>query len=65
MWWHDEMNPAQGTCEPEWLDAEDPLFMLYTRFVLLRIRLVHLCLHLESQALGSIRDPGCLLTARS
>ena len=32
VWWHDEMN-AKGLpayCEPEWMDAEDPLFILYT-----------------------------------
>jgi len=31
-WWHEEMN-AKGLpsyCEPEWMDAEDPLFILYT-----------------------------------
>ncbi|RJQ49991.1 MAG: acetate--CoA ligase [Nitrospiraceae bacterium] len=31
-WWHDEMN-AHGIanyCEPEQMDAEDPLFILYT-----------------------------------
>ncbi|XP_028406316.1 acetyl-coenzyme A synthetase, cytoplasmic-like [Dendronephthya gigantea] len=30
VWWHDEMKTAETTCEPEWMDAEDPLFMLYT-----------------------------------
>ena len=25
------MDKQEDTCEPEWLDAEDPLFMLYTR----------------------------------
>ncbi len=32
IWWNDEMN-AKGLpayCEPEWMDAEDPLFILYT-----------------------------------
>ena len=32
VWWHDEMN-AKGLptyCEPEQMDAEDPLFILYT-----------------------------------
>jgi acetyl-CoA synthetase len=29
-WWHDEMGAASGSCEPEWVDAEHPLFMLYT-----------------------------------
>ena len=24
------MDGADEWCEPEWLDAEDPLFMLYT-----------------------------------
>src|SRR5512143_575027 len=31
-WWNDEMSqPDVGNyCEPEWMDAEDPLFILYT-----------------------------------
>ncbi|MDI6891197.1 MAG: acetate--CoA ligase [Thermodesulfovibrionales bacterium] len=31
-WWHDEMNDPDipEYCEPEWVDAEDPLFVLYT-----------------------------------
>jgi acetyl-CoA synthetase len=28
--WHDLMAKANPTCEPEWMDAEDPLFILYT-----------------------------------
>ena len=29
-----EMNTEEGkTCDPIWCDAEDPLFMLYTRLV--------------------------------
>ena len=32
-WWHDEMRCASEVCEPEWLDAEDPLFILYTRYI--------------------------------
>ena len=27
------MNGVSDECEPEWMDAEDPLFILYTRFV--------------------------------
>ena len=30
LWWHDEMAKANDKCEPEWMDAEDPLFILYT-----------------------------------
>jgi acetyl-CoA synthetase len=30
VWWHDAMAGQQDTCEPEWLDAEHPLFLLYT-----------------------------------
>ncbi len=30
LWWHDEMEKASDTCEPEQMDAEDPLFILYT-----------------------------------
>jgi acetyl-CoA synthetase len=31
-WWHDEMNDPElkDYCEPEQMDAEDPLFILYT-----------------------------------
>jgi len=30
LWWHDEMAKVDANCEPEWMDAEDPLFTLYT-----------------------------------
>lgn len=30
VWWHDEMEDAEPACYPEWVSAEDPLFMLYT-----------------------------------
>lgn len=32
LWWHDEINAPdiKNYCEPEWMDAEDPLFILYT-----------------------------------
>ncbi len=30
FWWHDLMADASPECEPEWMDAEDPLFILYT-----------------------------------
>ncbi len=32
FWWHDEMKAPdiQNYCEPEQMDAEDPLFILYT-----------------------------------
>lgn len=29
-WWHEEMAAASDVCEPEWMSAEDPLFILYT-----------------------------------
>ncbi len=29
-WWDDEMSGASAHCEPEVMDAEDPLFILYT-----------------------------------
>ena len=29
-WWHDLMARAAESCEPESMDAEDPLFILYT-----------------------------------
>jgi len=31
-WWHEEVNAPDisAVCEPEWMDAEDPLFILYT-----------------------------------
>ena len=30
VWWHDALAAADPTCEPEAMDAEDPLFILYT-----------------------------------
>ncbi|MCF8054073.1 MAG: acetate--CoA ligase [Deltaproteobacteria bacterium] len=30
VWWHEAMATASNVCEPEWMDAEDPLFILYT-----------------------------------
>jgi acetyl-CoA synthetase len=30
VWWADEMKDVPYYCEPEWMDAEDPLFILYT-----------------------------------
>ena len=30
LWWDDEMAKVSAVCEPEWMDAEDPLFILYT-----------------------------------
>ena len=31
-WWHEEMEDAEASCYPVWMDAEDPLFILYTRY---------------------------------
>jgi acetyl-CoA synthetase len=30
VWWHEEMDKAATECPPEWMDAEDPLYLLYT-----------------------------------
>ena len=30
LWWHEVMKDASADCPPEWMDAEDPLFILYT-----------------------------------
>ncbi|KAL0902548.1 hypothetical protein ABMA27_000390 [Loxostege sticticalis] len=30
VWWHDIVDGQSTICPPEWMDAEDPLFMLYT-----------------------------------
>ena len=30
IWWSDEMETVDSYCEPESMDAEDPLFILYT-----------------------------------
>ncbi|HEX5363107.1 MAG TPA: AMP-binding protein, partial [Gallionella sp.] len=30
IWWHDLFNAQPTHCEPEWVDAEHPLFILYT-----------------------------------
>jgi acetyl-CoA synthetase len=30
IWWHDLIAKQESTCEPEWVGAEHPLFILYT-----------------------------------
>lgn len=30
IWWHDLVAEQADECEPEWMNAEDPLFILYT-----------------------------------
>ncbi|WP_346841058.1 acetate--CoA ligase [Metapseudomonas otitidis] len=30
LWYHEALQGAAEVCEPEWMDAEDPLFILYT-----------------------------------
>jgi acetyl-CoA synthetase len=30
LWWHDLVGEASPYCEPEWVEAEHPLFLLYT-----------------------------------
>lgn len=30
LWWHEAVAAAAAECEPEWMDAEDPLYILYT-----------------------------------
>ena len=30
LWWHDLVAGQTPSCEPEWVDAEHPLFLLYT-----------------------------------
>ena len=30
IWWHEAMAKAESSCDPEPMDAEDPLFILYT-----------------------------------
>jgi acetyl-CoA synthetase len=30
LWWHEAMATASAACPCEWMDAEDPLFILYT-----------------------------------
>lgn len=30
VWWHDITAQQEAHCEPEWMNAEDPLFILYT-----------------------------------
>jgi acetyl-CoA synthetase len=30
LWWHDVVRGQSTQCEPEWVDAEHPLFLLYT-----------------------------------
>ena len=30
LWWHDVIEGQPPVCEPDWVDAEHPLFLLYT-----------------------------------
>src|ERR1035437_1839846 len=30
IWWHDAVAGQSAVCEPEWVDAEHPLFLLFT-----------------------------------
>ena len=30
LWWHELIEGAASECEPEWVDAEHPLYLLYT-----------------------------------
>lgn len=30
VWWHDVVRNQSDACEPEWVDSEHPLFILYT-----------------------------------
>lgn len=30
LWWHDVIQGQADTCEPEWVESEHPLFLLYT-----------------------------------
>ncbi len=30
IWYHEALQTVDGHCEPEWMDSEDPLFILYT-----------------------------------
>jgi acetyl-CoA synthetase len=30
VWWHDVVSGQSASCEPEWVDGEHPLFLLYT-----------------------------------
>src|SRR5580658_1709042 len=30
IWWHDAIEGQPPVCQPEWVDAEHPLFLLYT-----------------------------------
>ncbi len=30
VWWHESMAAASAECAAEWMDAEDPLYILYT-----------------------------------
>ena len=30
VWYHEALHTVDDNCEPEWMDSEDPLFILYT-----------------------------------
>ena len=30
VWWHDAVKGVEAECAPEWMESEDPLYLLYT-----------------------------------
>lgn len=55
VWWHDEMEDAEASCYPVWMAAEDPLFILYTRYAFYAVISSHLRLS-QIENVESIMD---------
>jgi len=50
VWWHDEMEAAEASCDPVWMAAEDPLFILYTRYTYRVLSFVYSFCHTYTEA---------------
>lgn len=45
VWWDELMRDSPDECEPEWMDAEDPLFILYTSGSTGKPKVKHVCMY--------------------
>lgn len=56
VWWHDEMEDAEASCYPVWMAAEDPLFILYTRYASFRSSQSYPVIHNHSRSRDQIEN---------
>ncbi|ERE71676.1 acetyl-coenzyme A synthetase, cytoplasmic [Cricetulus griseus] len=57
LWWHELMQEAGDEFEPEWCDAEDPLFILYTSGSTGKPKASSICWSVEMDTKPQPEDP--------